>query len=456
LGGHPVVAAPQPPSQFDLIELSDSFEELSARVKPAVVEVLASGYAAATGIVSSAELLTEQRSRGSGVLVSSEGHIVTNAHVVSGARRVRVLLSTTDVGSSGSILGPRARMVGAQIVGLDLETDLAVLKIDGTAHTYLELGDSDSLRAGELVFAFGSPLGLSNTVTMGVVGASARQLRPEDSMIYIQTDASINPGNSGGPLVNTKGQVVGINTMIVSRSGGSEGLGFAAPANIVRNVFEQIRSTGRVHRGQIGVRAQTITPQLASGLGLSRDYGVILADVYPLGPASRAGLEPGDIVLALDGKPMENGRQLNVNIYQRRVGERVELDVMRSGQTRRVSVVVAERKREPERFASMVHPDRNLVPELGILGIDLTDAVMRMFAGLRRASGVVVAARAADVGPLEGDGLLPGDVIHSVNRVDVGTLAELKQAVTRYAPGNSVVLVVERANVLRYVTLEVY
>ena len=185
------------------------------------------------------------------------------------------------------------------------------------------------LKPGQIVMAFGSPLGLNASVTMGVVSAVARQLEPEDPMIYVQTDAPINPGNSGGPLVDADGRVVGINTLIYSQSGGHEGIGFAAPSNIVRNVFDQIRKTGRVRRGEIGVITQTITPLIAEGLGLSQDWGVVDSDVDPNGPGGRAGLQAGDIVLALDGKPMENGRQFQVNFYTRGVGAPVTLEILR-------------------------------------------------------------------------------------------------------------------------------
>ena len=301
--------------------------------------------------------------------------------------------------AGGSVLRGRGRLVGAQIVGVDLETDIAVLKTNEGDLPFLELGDSDRLRPGQIVLAFGSPLGLENSVTMGIVSAVARQFEPEDPMIYIQTDASINPGNSGGPLVDAVGNVVGINTLILSQSGGNEGLGFAAPANIVRNVFEQIRTTGRVHRGEIGVAAQTVTPLMARGLGLSQEWGVILADVAPTGPAAAAGLEPGDIVLSLDGKVMENGRQLAVNIYQRRVGERVAIEILRGTEKRVYSVAVVERRENPNRFASMVHPDKNLIPELGILGIELDRELIEMFTGLKRNTTITSSAVTVDLMP---------------------------------------------------------
>jgi serine protease Do len=442
----------QRPAKPGLAEISESFEALAERVNPAVVSIFASGYSVGQGNVSARELISESRSRGSGVILTEDGYIVTNAHVVAGARRIRLLLPQRSAGSS--ILKMRGETAGAQLVGVDPETDLAVLKMEGQGLPHLELGDSEALRPGEIVFAFGSPLGLDNSVTMGVVSASARQLRPEDPMIYIQTDASINPGNSGGPLVDSLGNVVGINTLILSQSGGSEGLSFAAPSNIVSTVFDQIRRTGRVHRGEIGIIAQSISPLMARGLDLPQEWGAILADVSPLGPAAAAGLEPGDIVLTLDGKTMENARQLAVNLYQRSVSDRVRIEVLRGGERREFVVEVASRKDHPNRFAGMVHPDRNLVPQLGILGIDLDRSMVPYFEDLRRASGVIVAARASEGVSLDGEGLSPGDVIYTVNRLGVSSLVELKAALARYRPGDPVVIQVEREGKLRYITLE--
>jgi serine protease Do len=445
-------APPQRPTRPGLADISESFESLAERVNPAVVSIFATGYAAGQGITSSRDLISESRSRGSGVILTGDGYIVTNAHVVAGARRVRLLLPRRGEGSS--ILGTRGDTAGAQVVGLDLETDLAVLKMEGSGLPHLDLGDSEALRPGEIVFAFGSPLGLDNSVTMGVVSAIARQLRPDDPMIYIQTDASINPGNSGGPLVDALGRVVGINTLILSQSGGSEGLSFAAPSNIVRTVFEQIRRTGRVHRGEIGIAAQTISPLMARGLDLPQDFGAILSDVAPGGPAGKAGLEPGDIVVALDGKPMENARQLAVNLYQRSVSDRVRIEALRGTERREFLVEVVARKDHPNRFAGMVHPDRNLVPQLGILGIDLDRDMAPFFSGLRGSAGVIVAARAAEAVSLDGEGLKPGDVIYSLNRLPVSGISELKAALARYQTGDPVVMQVEREGKLRYVTLE--
>jgi serine protease Do len=431
----------------DLARLNRDLQALSDRVKPSVVQVLTTGYESADG------RLVKQRASGSGVIVDPDGYVVTNAHVVQGARRVQVALAGLASGPPGarSVLKAPGRVVGAVVVGTDQETDLAVLKLDEKGLPFLPLGDSEALRPGELVLAFGSPLGLENSVTLGVVSAVARQVRPEDRMIYVQTDASINPGNSGGPLVDTQGRVVGINTFILSQSGGNEGIGFAAPSNIVRNVFDQIRRTGRVHRGEIGVRAQTVTPALAAALRLRQDWGVVLADVPPDGPAGLAGLRIGDLVLRLDGKVMENARQLEVNLYPRPPGGSVSLEVQRGEQRQSYVVTVAERPGDPERFADRVSPERNSVAGLGILALDLDEDVAQLLPPLRARAGVVVATAAARAEP---DPLLPGDVIYSVNQEPVSGVQKLREVLAQLKPGSPVVLQVERGGALRFVVLE--
>jgi serine protease Do len=436
--------------------MSASFEALAEKVDPSVVQIFASGYAPAQGLVSTADLVAKQRSAGSGVIVDPDGYIITNAHVVRGARRIQILLAARNEQTAGtSILQTSGKLVGAQIVGIDRETDLAVLKSFERGLPALPLGDSDELKPGQVVFAFGSPLGLDNSVTMGIVSATARQLKAEDPMIYIQTDAPINPGNSGGPLVNAQGEVVGINTLIFSMSGGSEGLGFAAPSNIVRNIFDQIRKSGRVRRGEIGVRAKTITPNLARGLDLSREWGVVLSDVRPDGPGAKAGLEIGDVVVTLDGKPMENGRQFLVNLYSREVGETVRLEIERRSEKLNLEVKVVERRNDPDRFAHMVHPDTHLIPQLGILGIDIDQRIAAMLPKLRKPGGVVVAARSLKSSAFSDDGLLPGDVIHEVNRLSVASLAELRAAVARLRSGDPAVVQVERRGELLFLSLEI-
>lgn len=443
-----------PRDALALTELSNAMQAIASRVQPAVVQIVSSGYIpAGDGVESTGELLRLQRSGGSGVVLDATGYIVTNAHVVANAHQVQVVLtSPTDAKAFRSIVKPRGNVVAAQVVGLDEETDLAVLKVEATGLPFLELGNSDDVKSGQVVLAFGSPLGLDNSVTMGVVSAVARQLRSEDRMIYIQTDASINPGNSGGPLVNTAGQVVGINTSILSQSGGSEGLGFAAPSNIVRAVYTQIRESGRVRRGAIGVYPQTITPVLAKGLGLSRDYGVVLGDVWPESPAEIAGLMRGDIILSLNGKAMENARQFDVNLYQFATGDKVRIDYQRGSETKAVEVQVIERPGGSSELALMVSPEENLIGPLGILALDLNEDVASILPALRYNTGVVVGARAADATPGE-DNFRPGDVIYSINRIPIESIRDLRATLATMEPGDEVVAEVERGGMMRYVAM---
>jgi serine protease Do len=440
-----------------LAEMSAAFETLASQVSPSVVSIVATGYGEIRETAETAGgLITRQRAGGSGVILDSSGLVVTNAHVVAGATRVQIVIPPPEPapGEKRSIVRPRGDLVDAKIIGLDAETDLAVLRVNRSNLHALELGDSDGLRQGAIVLAFGNPLGLEDSVSMGVVSAIGRQRAPDDPMVYVQTDAPINPGNSGGPLVDTTGRVVGINTFIVTRSGGSEGLGFAVPSNIVRAVFDQIRQTGRVRRGSIGVSAQTITPALAAGLQLERLSGVVVGDVYPSGPGEAAGLQPGDVILTLDGKAMENGRQFEVNVYQRRVGDTVAVEFMRGQERRRTTVAVAERETAPVEFADMADPADNLVPRLGVLAIPLDARISSMLPQLRRQGGLLVAAKSADAPPSE-QGLAIGDVIYGLNGAAVTTLDEFKRAVARIPSGAPCVLQVQRSRRLMFVAVEI-
>jgi serine protease Do len=437
----------------DLRTLSRSMQRVVAAIAPAVVQIRVVAYGPVAGSSTGpAALLGTQRSTGSGVILSADGYVVTNAHVIEGGRRFMVVLPRpAAAGVPGrSALPPVSQEVPATLVGTDPETDLAVLKLPLTGLPAAQLANSDSLTPGQVVLAFGSPFGLASSVTMGVISAVGRQFRDEDRMIYIQTDTPINPGNSGGPLVTDQGAVVGINTLILSQSGGSEGVGFAAPANIVRFVYDEIRTRGRVRRGQIGVFAQTITPALASGLRLSREWGVVLGDVYPNSPAAKAGLRIGDLILSVDGKPMENGRQFDVTLYQRPPGSTANVEVGRGLQRLTVKVPIVERQDEAQRFRDLVTPDQNLIPRMGILGLDLTPELARLIPGIRDPNGVVVAGVASDAGPA---GPLPGDVIYSVNGLQARTLADLRSAIGQVAPDSSAILHVGRQGQLRFVTV---
>jgi len=437
-------------------QLSNRLRAISETVNPCVVQIFTAAYGPVGGAPGQVGTFGTRRSSGSGVILDPQGFIVTNAHVVDGARRVQVLIAPQPSADDGSrsIVGQGGHLVGARIVGVDRETDLAVLKIEYPHDLeYLPLGDSDQLFQGQMVFAYGSPLGLTNSVSMGVVSAVARQLEHESPMIYIQTDAAVNPGNSGGPLVTGAGEVVGINTLIFSQSGGYEGLSFAAPSNIVNAVYEQLRAYGRVRRGMIAVYSQTISPWMAEGLGLPQDYGVILADVFPKGPGDNAGLRVGDIVIALDGKTMENARQFNVNLYGKPLDQDVTLDILRGGKKQSVKVRVMERPEPSLRFFDLVTPQNNLIRRLGILALELDDDTAKLLPPLRHNSGVIVAAPTADASVL-GQALHPGDVIYSLNGQSVSGLKDLRRLVKDLIYGDSAVFQVERERQLMFLTMQ--
>jgi serine protease Do len=443
------------PRAARLGEVSQAIEALAAAVSPAVVEIAVSGVGPSEGMEASG-VVGQRRQTGSGVLLSADGEIVTNAHVIAGARRIVVTVAMPpDPPFPGrSILRPAGRRLEARVVGVDLETDLALLDIAIERTPFLRFGDSDLLRPGQLVVAVGSPLGLENSVTLGVVSAVGRQLEPESRMAWVQTDAPINPGNSGGALVNAAGELVGISTLIFSQSGGSEGIGFASPSNIVRHVVEQLRDFGAVRRGDVGATAQTITPAIATALGLDRTWGVILSDVRPRGPAEAAGLRPGDVVLELDGKVMENGRQLDVNLYRSAPGSQARFLIQRAGQQRTVTVAVSERENDPARFAAMVSRAESAVPRLGIHALEIEPQIAQMIPWLREPGGVIVAALSMNAPWSEDGGLRAGDVIHRANGKAVPTLAALRSLVDAQSAGAPLVLHVNRQGTLHFVTLE--
>jgi serine protease Do len=283
-----------------LENVSNSLQKLAHFISPAVVQVVTKGFFPVQGNEGG---VASQSGTGSGVILDPTGYIVTNAHVVEGAQRVEVLLDSATNSPTAEDSSDLNTM-NAEILGIDSETDLAVLKIRGSGLPFLRLGNSSSLKQGELVMACGSPFGLQNTISMGIISSVARQIEPEDTILYIQTDAPINPGNSGGPLINMRGEVLGINTMIVSESGGNQGLGFAIPSNVVGNVYQQIKASGHVHHGYLGIDMRTINDTIAAGLHLQTHRGTIVEDVDPDGPAAESGMLPGDIILNFAGNPV--------------------------------------------------------------------------------------------------------------------------------------------------------
>jgi serine protease Do len=434
--------------------VADRIPDLIAEVHPAVVQILVSSYGPTADDPST--LLNEHLGTGSGVIVSSDGYIVTNNHVVAGARRVQVMLAPPrDIGAEQtSIIKARGEVIGAQVIATDMETDLAVIKVYRDNLPTLKFADIDQVRQGELVFAIGSPMGLGNSASMGIVSSTARQIQPDDTMVYVQTDAAVNPGNSGGPLVNLRGEIVGINSFILTQSGGAEGLSFAIPSHIVETVYTQIKNFGRVRRGTIGIYAQTIDPVMAQGLQLGKDWGAIVSDVAPGGPADKAGMRRGDIVVSLDGRPIENGRQLLVRIYGKSAGDKATLEILRQNQRSTIVSDVVERRADPRQFADRVNPDENAVEQLGILALELDPDIIQMMGGLREPSGVLVAATLFQVAGFNGS-FVPGDVIHEINGRPVKNLEGVRGELNKLRRGDACVVQVERRGQLLYLTFEI-
>ena len=449
-------SAPSKPSATPgvLLQLDDALENLAARVSPAVVQILVTGYGPLNEDQQKSQtaFIVRQHAVGSGVIVDPSGYIITNAHVVQGAQRIRVALPLPMGDSAGLVPIGKRRILEAKLLGQHKETDLALLKVDGNDLPTLSLGSREQPRVGQMVFAIGSPEGLQNSVTMGVISALARQPDPTKALTYVQTDAPINPGNSGGPLVDMNGTVVGINTFILSQGGGSEGLGFAIPARVVDFVYHSLRKHGHVHRVEIGAVAQEITPDLAEGLHLAQHWGVIIVDVKPDGPAAAAGVKIQDIILSADDRRIETLPSLSAALYLHRLDQPVKLVIQRGEERKTIYVPAIERRDHMDELLDAINPENSLVPRLGILGIDLNSDLQSQL-NLRIPSGVVVVGQAVDL-ILPETGLQAGDVIHHVNLTSIENMESLRAAIAKMKPGAPVVLQVERDGGLMYLSFE--
>jgi serine protease Do len=444
---------PTPGSLSPLRALDASVQELTKQVALSVVQIFATGY----GPVANRRdgqadvVIGPQHSSGSGVIIDTDGYIVTNAHVVAGARRVQVVLPGAADSLEGS-LAETGRTVEAKVVGVTSANDLALLKIDAPDLRALPFANYDKIRQGELVFAFGSPEGLRNSVTMGIVSAVARQMDVDSAAIYVQTDAPINPGSSGGPLVNVDGELVGLNTFIYSDSGGSQGLGFAIPSTVVATAYQQLRKYGHVHRAIVGLNVQAITPILAAGLNLSRSSGLVVSDVEPGGPADQAGVEVQDVLTTVDGKPVGSPPLLALRLSAHAAGDSVELGIIRNSETMLLTAVVVEERGHTDDLISVADPEANVVHRLGIVGLDLTPERAALLPDLRISAGVLVAARELNAPGLEGS-LATGDVIHAVNGVNIRSLDALRVFLDAADMKTGVVLQIEREGRLMFVAV---
>jgi serine protease Do len=397
-------------------------------------------------------LIVRHHAVGAGVIVDPTGYILTNAHVVENAQRIRVALPLPN-DNGRTVASGKRHVLEARLIGVHKETDLALLKIDEKDLPTLPLLSQERPRVGQMVFAIGSPEGLQNSVTMGVVSAVARQADPDKPLTYIQTDAPINPGNSGGPLVDMNGSVLGINTFILSQGGGSEGLGFAIPARIVDFVYHQLRKYGHVHRVEIGAVEQEITPTLAEGLKLAQPWGVIIADVKPDGPAATAGLQVQDIVLRADDRRVETLPQLSSALYLHRLDKVLTLEILRGDQRKTLYVPAIEHRDQMDQLFDAADPEKSLVARIGVLAVDLSSELLQQLGPLRISSGVVVIGRAADL-IMPDTGLQTGDVIHALNTIPIPDLAALRTAVRDLKTGDPVVIQVERSDGLTYLSFE--
>jgi serine protease Do len=374
---------------------------------------------------------------GSGFFISTDGYVLTNAHVVENADEITVRL--TD-----------KREFKARVIGSDKRTDVAVLKVDATALPKVLVGDTNKLRVGEWVMAIGSPYGFTNTVTAGIVSAKSRENLNDqdmDAVPFIQTDVAVNPGNSGGPLFNLKGEVVGINSQIYSRSGGFQGISFAIPIDVAMGVADQLMKSGKVTRGKIGVSIGNVSKDLAESLGLPKAQGAVVGNVEDGSPAAKAGLEAGDVITRVDGKDIEGSADLSRAIRAMKPGVAAKLSVWRGGKSRDVAVTIGEFKDEaPARVAKAGKPE----VKPGKFGLALVDLTAEQKKQLKVGSGVLVdgvegAAQAA--------GISPGDVIMRVNNTEVANVKAFGDAVAKLDAKKPVALLVKDENGTRFVTL---
>ena len=371
----------------------------------------------------------KQQSLGSGFIIGREGYIVTNNHVIENADQIKVKLAM-------------GKEFDAKVVGRDPKTDLALIKIEASDDlTPLEMGDSDGLRVGTWVVAIGSPFGLEQTVTAGIVSAKGRTLGAGPYDDFIQTDASINPGNSGGPLINMKGEVIGINTAIFSQGGGNVGIGFAIPVNLAQGIIEQLKNEGQVTRGWLGVGIQDITPELAEYYGVKDKKGVLVTQVFSGDPADKSGIKTGDVIVKVDGKKVSSSRELSRTIANTTVGERTPVSILRAGEGK---ILYVELTKRSDSEAS-VKPQPQSTDNLGLKLKELEPEMARHLGYSEDEKGVVVIqVESGSKGELAG--IQQGDVIKEINRRPVSTPKEVKKQMEKVKSGDTVQMLLKRAN----------
>ena len=378
----------------------------------------------------------KQRSLGSGVVVSGDGYILTNNHVVADADEILVTLSDK-------------KKYEAQIIGRDPKTDLALIKIK-TEKTIpaAELGDSDKLMVGDWVVAIGNPFGLGSTVTAGIVSAKGRVIGAGPYDNFIQTDASINPGNSGGPLFNLDGEVIGINTAIVSQSGGNVGIGFAIPINMAKSVMPQLKERGKVTRGWLGVSIQAVTQEIKEKFGLETEEGALIAEVTKGSPADKGGLKMGDVIITFDGKKVKEMKNLPSIVAETPVGKEVEILVIRMGEEKRLTVKVGELKEETRRAATIPEIEEDFGLSVQELTPELAESL-----DLKGEKGVVISG-IKNGSPASEAGLQRGDLIQEIERESVESMDDYKRIMKESSSKKQILIVIKHRGHSRYVVLK--
>lgn len=381
----------------------------------------------------------DSRSLGSGFIISDDGYIMTNFHVVNGADEILVRLSDR-------------REYLAEVIGMDKTSDVALLKIDASGLPKVKIGTTRKLKVGEWVLAIGSPFGFDHSVTAGIVSAKGRSLPNENYVPFIQTDVAINPGNSGGPLFNLDGEVVGINSQIYSRTGGFMGLSFAIPIELAMNVVDQLRTSGEVKRGWLGVMIQDVTRELAESFDMEYPYGALIARVVEGSPSDKAGLEVGDVILKYNGTKLESSSMLQHLVGASAINKPAELEILRNGKRKTIQVTIGELKSD---MAQLDGATQESVSKLGMSVIDLDDldSDIRNQYKLNNIKGVFV--QSVTDGAAKQAGIEPGDVIQMINRVRVSTVEEFDEVVKKLPRGATVAVLVHRRNGARFIPLMV-
>ena len=379
----------------------------------------------------------ENRSLGSGFIISPDGYVMTNAHVIDGADEVTVKLLDK-------------REFRAKVIGADKRTDVALLKIDASGLPAVKLGDSAALKPGEWVVAIGSPFGFEHSVTAGIVSAKGRALPQENFVPFIQTDVAINPGNSGGPLFNLKGEVVGINSQIYSRSGGSMGLSFSIPIDVAIDISNQLKAGGKIARGWLGIAIQEISKELADSFGMKNTNGALIAGVEKGGPADKSGLEAGDIILKFDGKAIAASSDLPRVVAAVKPGKTVSAEVLRKGATKTLSITVGEAPADKEEVAN---PNKGLnKPEINRIGLLLRDLTPQQKKKLNGKGGLMV----MDVQGLAAQaGIRRGDVVLGLNNTEVQSLEQFNKQLAGIPSGKTVAVLIQRGDNTLYVPIKV-